>query len=152
MGPSGPTTSRVPWAALALACAGAIACWNPLAAPFALPVGAAAAALGARAAARGSGSRRAAVAAAILGGAAALAAGGVLVATWVRLGAAEPPGEAIVTSRSAAEVKSLLDGAAERTRAARARAQKELDRLGGQREARGEGDGGLPGDEPRGDE
>jgi len=142
MGAAEPRPSRLPWAALGFACAGALACWNPLAAPLGLPVGIAAAAIGWWAFARRRGSRRVALAAGLLGGAAALAAGGVLAAASARLAAGEPPGEAVVAPRSAAEVKSLLDAAAARTRAARLRAARQLEDLGGPRDR----DGGVAAD------
>jgi len=130
MGDAEPRSSRLPWAALAFACAAALACWNPLAAPLGLPVGIAAAAIGWWAFARRRGTRGVALAAALLGGAAAVAAGGVLAATSARLAAGEPPGEAVVAPRNPAEVKGLLDAAAARTRPARTRAARQLEATG----------------------
>ncbi len=147
MGGDEARPSRLPWAALGFACAGALACWNALAAPLGLPVAAAAAAVGGWAMARRRGRRGVALAALLLGGSAAVVAGGVLIAASFRLAAGEPPGEAVVTPRSAAEVRSLLDAAAERTRPARARAARQLGTQRGPAERRGGAaapDGGAP--------
>lgn len=136
-----PRPSRLPWAALVFACAALLACWNPLAAPLGLPVGVAAAAIGGWALARRRGRRGVALAAALLGGSAAVVAGAVLAIASARLAAGEPPGEAVVAPRGAAEVKSLLDAAAARTRPARARAARELGAPG----APADRDGGASG-------
>ncbi len=133
-------SSRLPWAALGFACAGVLACWNPLAAPLGLPVGIAASAIGGFALARRRGRRSVALAATLLGGLAAVIAGAVLATAAARLAAGEPPGEAVVAPRAAAEVKGLLDAAAARTRPARTRAARQLGALG----AGADRDGGVP--------
>jgi hypothetical protein len=112
--------------ALAFAVAAALSCWNPLAAPFALIVGAAAAVMGFRALRRGG--RRLAASAAALGLVAALASIAVLALTASTVGV-EQGGEPVVAGRSAQEMERILDDAARRTREARDRARAELDKL-----------------------
>ncbi len=95
--------------ALAFAIAALAASWNPIAAPFGLLVGIAAAVLGARALRR-AGDRRG------------------VPATALAVGV-DLPGEPVVKGRTQAELDEALSRAGERTRAARERASKELDRL-----------------------
>jgi hypothetical protein len=137
----------LPGAALGFACAAALASWNPVAAPLGLAVGIAAAAIGWWAWARRRGRRSVALAAALLGGAATVLAGGVLAVAAARLAAGEPPGDAVVVPRGAAEMKSLLDAAAARTRPARTRAARQLEATGarpGRDGGAGAADGGPP--------
>jgi hypothetical protein len=111
---------------LAFAIAAALSCWNPVAAPFALVVGVAAAVMGGRALRRGG--RRAAAAALALGILAAAASIAILGLTAGAVGV-ELPGEAVVQGRSAAEMNRVLDDAARRTRDQRDRALRELEKL-----------------------
>ena len=112
--------------ALGFAVAAALSCWNPLAAPFALIVGAAAAVMGLRALRRGG--RRLAASAAAIGLLSALASVAVLVLTASAVGV-EQGSESVVERRSAQELDRILDEAAHRTREARDRARAELDKL-----------------------
>jgi hypothetical protein len=134
----GPDGSAAPAAAAAaparralyplfLGTAGLLACWNPLSAPFAFVVGVAAVILGWRALRRGSG--RSAAAAVATGALAALASVVIVGLTAGAVGI-ELPGEPVVQGRSPTELDRVLDGAAERTRAARERARQELEKLG----------------------
>jgi hypothetical protein len=111
---------------LALAVIAAAAAWNPLGAPFALVLGVAAAVLAVRAILGGA-RRRVAAAALALGVAAAAGSVLVLLAT---LGLGVGPEEKLgVEPRTPAEMKRVLEEAAERSRATRERAAEELERL-----------------------
>ncbi len=131
--------ARVPRGGVALgfAIAALAASWNPLAAPFGLVVGVAAALLGARAL-RGGGRRRVPAAAVGVGILASVASVAVLI---LSAGAAGPdlPGEPIVKGRTQVELEQSLEEAGERTRARRARASGELERLAGKRSDGGSG-------------
>jgi hypothetical protein len=125
--PGARRAGRPPGAlALTFAVAAALSCWNPLAAPFALVVGAAAAVMGWRALRRGG--RRVAASAAAIGLVAAVASVVILALTASAVGV-EQGGEPVLGSRSAHEVDRILDDAAGRTREARDRARAELDKL-----------------------
>jgi hypothetical protein len=116
--------------ALVFAVCALAASWNPIAAPFGLLVGVAAAALGFRAL-RSAGSRRRVPAAALsVGLLAAVASVVVLLVTAGSVGV-DLPGEPIVKGRTAAELEQVLSQAADRTRPQRERAGRELDRLSG---------------------
>ena len=121
--------SRIGAAAFGFAVAGAAACWNPLAAPFGLFLGAGSAFLAVRALGRRSGNRRAVQAALALGILDCLASVLVLLLS-TGLFTAGVQSEQIVTRRSASEVKALLDDAAAKTAPARERASRELDQFG----------------------
>jgi hypothetical protein len=140
-----PRQRRRGGVALGFAICALAACWNPVAAPFGLVAGVGAAVLGFRAL-RGAGSSRRLPAAAIsLGALAAVASVVILVLTAGAVGV-ELTGEPIVKGRTAAELEQVLSQAAERTRAQRERAGKELDKLAGSRtgeERRSRGDGGA---------
>ncbi|WP_242343252.1 hypothetical protein [Anaeromyxobacter terrae] len=114
---------RLPLAALGFAVAAALSSWNPLSAPFGVIVGLVAAVLAVRALVEGS-SRAAATTALCLSLAAAIVSGMVLART-AGLGR-RGPGESIVTAPSGEGVDAQLDAAAERTRAPREGAQREL--------------------------
>jgi hypothetical protein len=114
--------------ALAFAIAAAVACWNPVSAPFGLVVGIAAIALSARALAR-SPARRVAWAGLVVAALAAVASAAELALT-AGLGRAGE-GTPVVAAPSGAEVKGALDRAEAESAQARERARKELDALGG---------------------
>ncbi len=118
----------MPAAALGFALAAAVACWNPVAAPFGMVVGAAAALIAWRSARRGRGSRRLALVAAAIGAAAAIASAVVLAVSAGSFGP-ELPGQPIVPPRRREEVRALLDQAEGRTRGARERAARELEEI-----------------------
>src|SRR6185369_11331855 len=115
--------------ALAFAVAALLSSWNPVAAPFGLAVGLAAAILGIRALRR-SERRRVPAAAIALGALAVLASAVVLLRTAGALGV-DLSGEPVVKGRTPAEVDEVLTGAGERTKAQRARAAEELERTAG---------------------
>jgi hypothetical protein len=129
-----PEVGRPAKVAFLLALAAAFSAWNPVAAPFGLAVGIAAVALSVRAARASDGrGRRVAVAALVLSGLAAVASAVVLVlAAGLGRGGEGPP---LVSPRSPAEVRELLDRSEAETREARERAQRELEDIRG---ARGE--------------
>jgi hypothetical protein len=134
-----PRELRRPRAGVALgfALAALAAAWNPIAAPFGLVVGLGATALAIRALRRSPrrGLARAALAVAI---AAAVLSVAVLVLTAGAVGV-DLPGEPVVRGRTPAELDDALRAAAERTRAERGRAARELERLTGPA-----ADGGAP--------
>lgn len=144
---AGAAEQRVPGAraALGFALAAAAASWNPLAAPFGLVVGIAAAALAWRALRRAGTRRRMPAAALGLSLLAAIASAAVLAITAGSVGT-DLPGEPVLKARTPEELDRTLAGAAERTRAERERARAELQRLGG---AAREG-GGAPSAAPDG--
>lgn len=141
--------------ALAFALAALAASWNPIAAPFGVVVGIAAALLAARALRRAGERRRVPATALAVGVIAALASVVVLLLTAGAVGV-DLPGEPVVKGRTQAELDQVLSQAAERTRGQRESAVKELDRLAPTAPARpglaprrdgGAADGG-PGDAP----
>ncbi|HEX9289642.1 MAG TPA: hypothetical protein VF904_08965 [Anaeromyxobacteraceae bacterium] len=124
--------------ALGFAVAALFASWNPIAAPFGLVVGIVAAALAARTLKQGAPRRRVPAAALAMGILAAVASVTVLLLTAGAVGV-ELPGEPVVKGRTPAQLNQVLADAAERTRAQRERATRELDRLAVPRR-----DGGSP--------
>jgi hypothetical protein len=116
---------RLPVAALGFAAAAALSSWNPLSAPLGLAVGLAAVGLGVRAL-RGGYARKASVLAIALSAAAALASGLVLALT-AGVGR-DLAGEPVVAVPPGGAGRDL-DDAAERTRASRERARRELEAL-----------------------
>jgi hypothetical protein len=129
--------------ALAFALAALAACWNPIAAPFGLIVGAGAVVLAVRSLRRAPASRRVPAAALGLGIVAILASGALLVLA-AGVVSTELPGEPVVKGRTPAELDQVLSEAAERTRSQRERARKELDRMTGSKPATGPS-AGAPG-------
>jgi hypothetical protein len=121
--------SRTAAIAFGFALAGALASWNPLAAPFGFFVGVGAAFLALRALSRRAGSRRLARAALALGIVDSLASLAVLLFTAGIFGA-RPGGERLVTPHSPAEMKELFDRSAADTAESRQRASRELNELG----------------------
>jgi hypothetical protein len=116
--------TRLHWAALAFATAALLSAWNPLAAPFGLVVGIAAALIALRAGARGA-RRPAWVTALALSLLAALGSALVLART---AGVGRPSADrTIVPAPSQAEIDRELDAAAQQTAPSRARARSELD-------------------------
>ncbi len=127
--------SRLAAAALAFAIAGAAASWNPLAAPFGLVVGGGAALLALRAARRCPGRRRiarVALALGVLDGVVSL----LILLLSAGLFRTYAPIERVVTSRTPAETRALLDAEAARTAEARERAIHELGAQSSERSAR----------------
>jgi hypothetical protein len=115
--------TRLHWVALAFASAAVFSCWNPLAAPFGLVVGIAAAVLALRASVVGH-HRPIWVTALSLALVAAVGSAVVLART-AGVGRKTAAGT-VVPAPSQAEVDQQLDAAEARTRAARERATKEL--------------------------
>jgi len=118
---------RLPLAALGFAVAAALSAWNPLAAPFGLVVGLAAAVLALRALMDPQ--RRAWSAAAL-----AIALGAAVASAFVlalTAGVVRDTGEVVVAAPAPEEVARELDAAAARTRAARERAEAERRKLEG---------------------
>jgi hypothetical protein len=135
--------------ALAFAFAALLSSWNPIAAPFGLAVGLAAAILALRALRRTQG-RRVPAAALAVGAVAVVASVVVLLRTAGALGV-DLSGEPVVKGRTPAELDEVLTRAGERTRAQRARAAEELERVtgtpardGGPAPAAGRRPGGAP--------
>ena len=129
--PSAPTSARsprVPTGRLALVAAlVAAACsWNALAAPFAVLTGLGAVVLAVNALRRGG--RRATPVAALLLAVLGAAAGVLVLGAAAGVGVG-PEGELGVEPRSPADLRRALDEAASSSRAARARAAAELERL-----------------------
>ncbi len=118
--------NRLPFAGLGFAVAAALSSWNPLAAPFGLVVGIAAAVLSARALKR-PGRRRIASAALALS-ALAVVASAIVLALTAGVGR-ELRGSSVVQAPGREDAAAELDQAAERTHAARERARSELDAL-----------------------
>ena len=138
------SADRLPRAALGFGIAALLSSWSPLSAPFGAVVGAASLLLAVRAWRR-AGPRGVAVAAVVVSLVAIAASATVLGLTaGVGREAAGPP---IVPAPSREEVTRDLDQAAERTRAARERARKELDALPAPSPA-GPGRDGRPGTAP----
>jgi hypothetical protein len=114
---------RLPFAALGFAIAAALSSWNPLSAPFGVVVGLAAAVLALRASVVPV--RRPVALTALCVALAAAIVSGFILARTAGVGRRGPV-ESIVTAPSGEEVEAELDQAAERTRAARERASREL--------------------------
>ncbi len=133
-------------AALGFGLAALFSSWNPLAAPFGLVVGLAAAFLSVRALVTGRrrGLARVAFAVSLL----AVAASGAVLALTASLGRARG-GAAIVNAPSPGELDAKLRAAAEETRASRERARRELDELGPGAPPKGRPGEGKPG--PKGE-
>ncbi len=117
--------------ALGFAIAALAASWNPIAAPFGLVVGVAAAFLGARVL-RGAGRWRLPAAAVGVGILAAVTSVAVLILSAEAVGT-DLTGEPVVKGRTQVELERTLEEAGERTRARRERAHGELERLAGKR-------------------
>ncbi len=120
-------TDRLPRAALAFAIAALLCSWSPLSAPFGALVGIASLVLAVRAWRRGG--HRAVAGAAVAVSLAAAVASAVVLGLTAGVGR-QPGGPPVVQAPTREEVARDLDQAAERTRAARERARKELDALG----------------------
>ncbi|HEX9051505.1 MAG TPA: hypothetical protein VF841_13320 [Anaeromyxobacter sp.] len=133
--------SRRPIAALGFAIAAALSAWNPLSAPFGLAVGLAALVLSIRAL-RGDHARWPSALALGLSAAAALGSALVLALT---AGVGRDLGGQPVVPVKPGVAGASLDEAAERTRAARERARRELDALEGPSGPSGTPGGGSPG-------
>jgi hypothetical protein len=116
--------SRLPFAALAFALAAALSSWNPLAAPFGLVVGLVSLVLSIRALRRPG--RRAVAGAALAASVLAVAASALVLALTAGVGR-DLAGTPVVQTPGRADVARELDQAAEQTRAARERAQRELE-------------------------
>lgn len=119
---------RLAVAAAGFGLAAALSSWNPIAAPFGLVVGLATVFIAARALRRGG--RRALAAAGLALAILAIGASGLVLALTAGVGR-EPAGEAVVAGPGDAAIARELDEAANRTRAARDRARKELGELDG---------------------
>ncbi len=114
------------WAPLGFGLAALLACWNPVAAPFALVTGLGALWLGARQLRAGHRGKAAlGLAAAIL----AVLGAGFALARSAGVGR-EAPGTSLVPQPAPAEVGRRLDQAAGDSREARERAAGELEKLG----------------------
>lgn len=116
--------------AVGFAVAAALSSWNPIAAPFGLAVGLAAAVLSVRA--LRSGARKVASIPALCLSVLAVAASSFVLARTAGVGR-EPSG-AVVSAPAPPEAARVLDEAAERTRAARERAREELGKVDGDRD------------------
>jgi len=127
--------------AFAFALAALAASWNPIAAVIGLPLGIASAALAARLLRR-AGWRAIPAAALGMGVFAVLASALVLISTAGAV-SRELAGEPVVKGRTPEELERFLSQAAERTRARREQAAKELGRLGSS------GSRGRSAEEPR---
>jgi hypothetical protein len=119
--------SRLPVAALGFAIAAALSAWNPLSAPFGLAVGIASLGLAVRALRAGY-ARTPSAAAIALSAAAAVGSALVLALT---AGVGRDLGGQPVVAVKPGVAGAELDAAAERTRAARERARRELEALEG---------------------
>jgi len=115
-------------AAAGFAVAAALSSWNPIAAPFGLLVGAAAALLSIRALRLGG--RRALAGIALAISILSVLGSGLVLALSAGVGR-DLTGSPVVSGASGKEAKGLLDQEEERTRAARARARTELGKAGG---------------------
>jgi hypothetical protein len=120
-------SDRLPQAALGFGIAALLSSWSPLSAPFGVLVGIPSLVLAVRAWRR-SGRRWTAGAAAVVS-IAAIGASAVVLGLTAGVGR-ELRGPPVVQAPSREEVTRELDQAAERTRAARDRARKELEQLG----------------------
>jgi len=122
-----PPRDRLPLAALGFGLAALLSSWSPLSAPFGVLVGIVSLLLAVRAWRRVERKRVAAAAVAV--SFVAVVASAVVVALTAGVGR-ELGGPPVVQAPSREDVSAELDRAAERTRAARDRAKKELDALG----------------------
>jgi hypothetical protein len=113
--------------AVGFAIAAALSSWNPIAAPFGLVVGLAAAGLAIRALQVRA--RRLVAVVALIVASAAVAASSLVLA--LSAGVGREPSGAVVDAPQPAEAERILQDAAERTRAARERAREELGKVGG---------------------
>jgi len=138
-----PEVGRPAKVAFLLALAAAFSAWNPVAAPFGLAVGIAAGVLSARAAraSEGRGRRVAAVALVVSGLAAVGSAVVLLLAAGVWRGGEGTP---LVSPRSPAEAREILDRSEAETREARERARRELEEIPGKEGERSSGAGPAP--------
>lgn len=156
MGERGPVEERTskpgarPAGALAaaLAVAAVLSSWNPFAAPLGVIVGLAVSVVSLVALRRRAARRGMAVFTLVVGLVAVAIGSAVLVSTAGTVGA-DLPGKPVVKARSAAELQTLLDEAAERTRLERERARQDLERVTGGRgssgsDSRARGDTGQP--------
>lgn len=126
----GKLAGRLAFPAVGFAIAAALSSWNPIAAPFGLAVGLAAAVISVRAL-RG-GARKLVSIAALCVSVLAVAASTFVLARTAGVGR-EPAG-AVVSAPPPPEAERILDEAAERTRAARERAREELGKVDGERD------------------
>ncbi len=126
MAGSAPQRNLLPFAALGFGIAAALSSWNPLAAPFGLVVGLAAAFLSLRALRREG--RRDVAAGALAVSVMAVVASAVVLALTAGVGR-ELGGTPVVQTPGRQAVEAELEDAAGRTRDARERARKELDAL-----------------------
>jgi hypothetical protein len=117
--------SRLPVAALGFATAAALSAWNPLSAPFGLAVGVASVGLAIRALRTGR-ARWPSIAALLVAAAATLGSALVLALT---AGVGRDLGGEPVVAVPPGVARKELDDAAERTRASRERARRELEAL-----------------------
>jgi hypothetical protein len=119
------------WPLAAFGAAAVVSCWNPIAAPFGMFVGAVTAVLAARALRGGREGRSVSVLALALGVVAVIASVMVLALTAGGLGV-DLGGEPVVKGRSPAELDRVLSDAAGRTKERRDRALQELEAQRGQ--------------------
>jgi len=126
-----PEVGRPAKVAFLLALAAAFSAWNPVAAPFGLAVGIAAAVLSARAARRSEGRERRVAAVALVLSALAAVASALVLLLAAGVGRGEE-GTALVSPRSPAEVREVLDRSEAETREARERARRELEAIQGE--------------------
>jgi hypothetical protein len=115
-------------AAVAFALAAAVSSWNPIAAPFGLLLGVAAAFLSIRAFRLGA--RRAVAGVALAISILAVVGSGIVLAVTAGVGR-EPTGEPVVSGATGDAAGRVLDEEEARTRDARARAREELGKVGG---------------------
>jgi hypothetical protein len=116
---------RLAFAAMGFAAAAGLSSWNPIAAPFGLVVGLAAAVIAIRALRQG-GRRYLALAALAVAVLSMAGSGLVLLLT---AGVGREPSGAVVSAPAPAEAARTLDDAAARTREARERARQELGKV-----------------------
>lgn len=115
-------------AAVGFALAAALSSWNPIAAPFGLVVGLVALIISVRAVRLGGRQVIASIALAV--SILAVLASGLVLALTAGVGR-EPTGAPVVSGATRDEATGMLDREEERTRAARARAREELEKVGG---------------------
>jgi hypothetical protein len=117
---------RLAVAAVTFGTAAAFSSWNPLAAPFGFVVGLAAIAISVRALRRGA--RRPLAAAGLALSILAVGASALVLALTAGVGR-DPADDPVVAGPTREEAAQRLDQAAERTKAARERARRELDHV-----------------------
>jgi hypothetical protein len=117
---------RLAVAAVTFGTAAAFSSWNPLAAPFGFVVGLAAIAISVRALRRGA--RRPLAAAGLALSVLAVGASALVLALTAGVGR-DPADDPVVAGPTREEAVQRLDEAAERTKAARERARRELDQV-----------------------